>query len=69
MKLTIYDVTGAVVRRFDLGYQLAGYYTDRAKAVYWAGRNSFGEQVGSGVYFYHLQAGDYSSTRRLVILK
>ena len=69
VKLTIYDVAGAVVRRFDLGYQLAGFYTDRGKAVYWNGRNGLGEQVGTGVYFYHLSTGDYSQTRRLVILK
>ena len=69
VKLTIYDTHGAVVRRFDLGHQAMGYYTDRTKAVYWDGRNRLGEQVGSGVYFYHLAAGNYTATRRLVILK
>ena len=28
-----------------------------------------GEQVGSGVYFYQLRAGDYTDTRKMVILK
>ena len=69
VQLTIYDVKGELVRRLDLGYQQPGYYTDRAKAVYWDGRNEFGERVVSGVYFYQLQAGDYSATRRMVILK
>ena len=69
VKLTIYDTKGAVVRRFDLGYQRTGYYTDRSKAVYWDGRNGTGESVASGPYFYHLRAGEYSATRRLVILK
>ena len=69
VKLTIYDVGGAVVRRFDLGHQPAGFYTDKAKAVYWNGRNGLGEQVVTGVYFYHLSVGDHSSTRRLVNLK
>ena len=67
--LTIYDTNGAVVRRFDLGYQRAGYYTNRSKAVYWDGRNATGESVASGTYFYHLRAGEHSQTRRLVILK
>ena len=67
--LTIYDVKGAVVRQLDLGHQVAGYYTVRSKAAYWDGRNALGEQVASGVYFYHLSAGTYSATRRMVILK
>ena len=67
--LTIYDIKGAVVRQLSLGYQQAGYYTDRTKAVYWDGRNNVGETVGSGVYFYQLQTGDYSAMRKMVILK
>ena len=67
--LTIYDTTGVLVRQLDLGYQQAGYYTDRTRAAYWDGRNRLGESVGSGVYFYQLQAGDYSTTRKMVILK
>ena len=69
VQLTIYGTQGAVVRQFDLGHQQAGYYTDRTKAAYWDGRNQLGEMVGSGVYFYQLKAGDYSATRKLVILK
>ena len=67
--LTIYAITGVMVRQLDLGHQPAGYYTDKTQAVYWDGRNSLGEPVGNGVYFYQLQAGDFSSTRKLVILK
>ena len=66
---TIYGTTGAVVRRLDLGHQPAGYYTARTKAAYWDGRNSLGEPVGSGVYFYQLSAGDFSAMRKMVILK
>ena len=69
VRLTIYDALGAVVRQFDLGHQAAGYYTNRTKAVYWDGRNHAGESVGSGVYFYQLTAGNYSATRKMVILK
>ena len=67
--LTIYDTQGVRVRQLDLGYQQAGYYTNRTRAAYWDGRNHFGEAVGSGVYFYHLQAGDYSAIQKMVILK
>ena len=67
--LTIYDIKGSVVRQFSLGYQQAGYYTDRIKAPYWDGRNSVGELVGSGVYFYQLKADHFSAMRKMVILK
>ena len=67
--LTIYDTKGILVRQLDLGYQVAGYYTDRTRAAYWDGRNNLGESVGSGVYFYQLETGDYSATRKMVILK
>ena len=67
--LTIYDLSGRVVRTLDVGHQIAAVYESRSKAVYWDGRNDVGEGVASGVYFYHLSAGDYSATRKMVILK
>ena len=67
--LTIYDQTGQVVRTIDVGHQTAAVYESRSKAIYWDGRNQVGEQVASGVYFYHLSAGDYSATRKMLILK
>ena len=67
--LTIYDGSGQVVRTLDVGHRVAAAYESRSKAIYWDGRNEFGEGVASGVYFYHLSAGDYSATRKMLILK
>ena len=67
--LTIYDSSGGVVRTLEVGHRVAAFYESRSKAIHWDGRNEFGEQVGSGVYFYHLSAGDYSATRKMLILK
>ena len=67
--LTIYDMNGQVVRQFVLGHQAAGRYQSRSRAIYWNGKNEFGEPVASGVYFYHLSAGDFSAMRKMVILK
>ena len=69
VRLTIYDVLGREVRRFDLGYLPAGYYKTRERAVYWDGRNEVNERVASGTYFYKLEAGNFVDTRRMVILK
>ncbi|MDE0427264.1 MAG: T9SS type A sorting domain-containing protein [Candidatus Poribacteria bacterium] len=67
--VSIYSVNGMLVRRLDLGYQPAGIYQSRSRAVYWNGRNEFGEPVASGLYFYTLTAGDFSATRKMLIRK
>ena len=67
--LTIYDRSGRVVREIDVGHRIAAVYESRSKAVHWDGRTEFGERVASGIYFYSLTAGDYSATRKMVILK
>ena len=69
VNITIYDVTGNVVRLLNLGHQAAGDYRGRSQAAYWDGRNSLNERVASGVYFYQIQAGAFSATRRMLILK
>jgi len=67
--LTIYDLSGQVIRTLNLGHRTASAYESRSKAIYWDGRNGLGEPVASGIYFYNLMAGDFSATRRMVILK
>ena len=67
--LTIYDQRGRVIRRLDVGHQAASVYESRSKAIYWDGRNEVGDRVASGIYFYTLTAGDYSATRKMLILK
>ena len=67
--LTIYDMNGRLVRRLAVGHQGAGMYQSRSRAVYWDGRNQLGESVASGLYFYTLIAGEFSGTRRMLILK
>ena len=69
VRITIYTSTGVVIRTLQFGYQSAGYYTDRERAAYWDGRNAFGEQVASGIYFYQLETDEMSSMRKMVILK
>ena len=69
VSIAIYAVNGKLVRMLDLGYQSVGYYDSRSRAAYWDGRNALGELVASGVYFYTLTAGDFTATRRMLILK
>lgn len=49
--LTIYDLTGKVVRTIEVGHKPADVYPSRDKVIYWDGRNSAGELVSSGSTF------------------
>ena len=67
--VNIYASDGNVVRTLTLGHQAAGMYQNRSRAAYWDGKNELGESVASGLYFYTLTAGDFTATRRMLILK
>ncbi|MDE0041816.1 MAG: dockerin type I domain-containing protein [Candidatus Poribacteria bacterium] len=65
----IYDTGGRLVRTIPLSYKATGYYLTRSEAAHWDGQNENGEQVSSGVYFVRLVAGEFSASRRAVIVK
>ena len=69
VSISIYAVDGQLVRTLDLGHQTVGIYRSRTHAAHWDGRNSQGESVASGVYFYTFKAGKYSATRKMLIRK
>ena len=62
--LVIYNTLGQQVHTLVDDYQTAGSHT-----VTWDGTSSSASQVSSGIYFYRLQAGDYSETRKMTLLK
>ena len=67
--VTIHTADGRLVRTLALGHQPAGVYESKSRAAYWDGKNEQGEPVASGLYFYTLKAGDFTATRRMLILK
>jgi len=69
VNIEIYDALGQLVRTLDLGYKTCGHYLDASKAAYWDGRNSHGEQVTSGVYFYKLKAGNFVAIGKMIAVK
>ena len=69
MTVSIHASDGNLVRTLALGHQDAGMYQHRTHAAYWDGKNELGESVASGLYFYTLTAGDFTATRRMLILK
>ena len=67
--ISIYDTKGTLIRTLSLGYQSVGFYQDQERAAYWDRCNDSGEPIASGVYFYTLTAGEFTATRRMLILK
>jgi hypothetical protein len=62
--LRIYDICGRLVRELDQGKRQAGSH-----AIRWDGRNGAGLSVPGGVYLYRLEAGGYTRTRSVVLLR
>lgn len=64
VKLTIFDVSGSLVRTLVRGVKEEGIYH-----ITWNGQNDSGNHVASGIYFYRLVAGDFVQTRKMVLLR
>lgn len=69
VEIHIYTLAGQLARTLSLGRRAAGFYIDRSKAAYWDGKNEAGEKVSSGVYFYTIQAGEYTDTRKMIMAR
>jgi len=67
--INIYNIKGQLVRSLHLGLKKADVYITKDKAAYWDGRDSSGQNVTSGVYYYTLKAGNFIATRKMGILK
>ena len=64
VKIKIYDILGKEVQTLIDKEQLKGKYR-----VNWNGNNSSGKQVASGVYFIYMQAGEFSSVKKITLLR
>jgi len=65
VSLTIYDLTGQVIRTLVSSQSMAvGHYD-----IVWNGQNTTGAKVGSGVYFYQLSAGNYVAKKKMTLLQ
>jgi hypothetical protein len=62
--LEVYDVTGRRVKRYG-GYAAGADFVQ----IEWDGTNESGRAVGAGVYFYRVKAGEFSATKKMVLIK
>ncbi len=64
IKLTIYNILGQEIKTLINERKQAGFH--RLK---WDGTGRNGIQVSSGMYIYRIKAGDFVSTKKMVLLK
>ena len=62
--LEVFNIVGQKVTVLADDLCQAGHHD-----IIWDGRDSGGKPVASGIYYYRLQAGDYSETNRMTLLK
>jgi len=64
VRLEVFDILGRSVTVLVDKQLDAGYHD-----IVWDGRNASGGETASGIYFYKLKAGDYISTKKMLMLK
>jgi hypothetical protein len=62
--IQIFNILGQKVRTLEPGVRDVGRYKVR-----WDGRDEGNRYVASGVYFYRILAGEYKSTKKMVLIK
>jgi len=62
--IIVYDMLGNVVNNLVNKNQNSG-----SKSVQWDATNNQGELVSAGVYLYKIQAGEFSQTKKMILLK
>jgi hypothetical protein len=67
--IRIYRSTGELMRTLDLGRKEPGFYMEKMKAAYWDGTDDAGQRVSSGVYFYTIQADEFTATRKMLLCR
>ena len=62
--LEIYNLKGQLVKTLVNEHLAPGKHQ-----IVWKGKDKFGKSISSGVYFYKLQNGNESKTRKMILLK
>jgi hypothetical protein len=64
VSVDVYNALGQKVRTLVSESRTPGYYREM-----WDGRNSAGQGVGTGMYFYRLRVGEFESVKRMTLIK
>ena len=64
VKITIYDLLGNRIKSL-----VNDHYSMGSHSISWHARNDKGQPVSAGVYLYKVQAGEFQSTKKMILLK
>ena len=64
VQLTVYDIMGKQIMTYDRGEESPGI-----KSIVWDGADDFGNPVSAGIYLFQIQTGDFTQTRKMILLK
>ena len=64
VNITIFDISGKIVKNLKGQLESSGYQTRQ-----WNGMNNKGHQVSSGIYLYMIDTGDYRQTKKMTLLR
>jgi predicted phosphodiesterase len=62
--LKVYDINGREIRTLLKDHRAGGNHE-----ISFNGQNSSGQELTSGVYFYRLQTGSYSETKKMILIQ
>jgi predicted RNA-binding protein with TRAM domain len=66
VQIEVYNIRGQLIRTLLDGSRAL---ESGRHSVIWDGRDDNGNQVSSGIYLYRMRAGEYQSTRRMILMK
>lgn len=64
VRINIFDILGRRVKVLHYGFMVPGSHQ-----ILWQADDNAGRKVASGIYFMHMNAGSYSSVRKMTVLK
>ncbi|MCL2064955.1 MAG: choice-of-anchor D domain-containing protein, partial [Candidatus Cloacimonetes bacterium] len=64
VRMDIFNIRGSLVRTLVDNEMNRGEHT-----VIWNGKDNNGQEVSSGIYFYQMKTSDFSSIKRMVLMK
>jgi hypothetical protein len=64
VSINIYNMKGQLVKTLINEYLEAAYHN-----IVWNGKDNTGKSVSSGIYFYKMKSGNYSNTKKMILMK
>ncbi len=64
VRIDVYNVKGQVVWTYNHNHDKAGYYQ-----IPWDGKDNNGKSISSGIYYYRMNSGKYTASKKIILVK